>query len=99
MIQQNENPVRSDSLHDLDLDPLLDIPIKLNANLGRVRLSVSELLQLDAGSVLELDKDVGSPIDLYVNDQLVAKGEVILINDKLGISILDIVSDSKPETE
>ena len=78
----------------MDFDPILDIPVKINANLGRVRISVSELLQLDAGSVLELDKDVGSPIDLYVNDQLVAKGEVILINDKLGISILDIVSES-----
>lgn len=79
---------------DTDFDPILDIPVKLNANLGRVQLSVHELLGLEAGSVLELDKDVGSPIDLYVNDQLIAKGEVILINEKLGISILDLVSDN-----
>lgn len=79
-----------------DFDPILDIPVKLNANLGRVQLSVQELLGLEAGSVLELDKDVVSPIDLYVNDQLIAKGEVILINEKLGISILDLVSDNTP---
>lgn len=93
MNENNKTILQSEFNSELDIDPVMDIPIKLNANLGRVRIPVSDLLRLDSGSVLELDKDVGSPIDLYVNDQLVAKGEVILIDDKLGISILDIVSD------
>jgi flagellar motor switch protein FliN/FliY len=95
----DETKPKGDLDIDTDFDPILDIPVKLNANLGRVQLSVQELLGLEAGSILELDKDVGSPIDLYVNDQLIAKGEVILINEKLGISILDLVSDNSAGQE
>lgn len=71
------------------LDAILDIPVTLHVNLGRAELSISDLLSLDIGSVIELNNEVGSPIELYVNNRLIAKGEVILVDDKLGISILE----------
>jgi flagellar motor switch protein FliN/FliY len=77
------------------LELLLDVPLDIAVELGRARLSVQELLQLGPGSVIELDKVAGEPLDILVNDRLVARGEAVVVNDKFGIRITDIVSPSE----
>lgn len=74
-----------------DLAPLRDVPVTLTAVLGRVRLPVGELLQLGPGTLLELDRQVGEAIDIRVNDRLVARGEVVLVDDRLGVTMTEIV--------
>ena len=70
---------------------MLDVPVKISAVLGRSRIAVADLLKLGPGSVLELDRRVGEAIDIYVNDRLVARGEVVLVEDKLGITLTEII--------
>ena len=80
---------------DLDgqkLDFVLDIPLKVSVELGRTKILVQDLLKLHKGSVLELTKAAGEPLEVLVNDKVVARGEVIVVNDKLGIRLTDIVS-------
>jgi flagellar motor switch protein FliN len=79
----------------LDLDFILDIPLTLTAELGRSRLLISEMLQLGQGSVIELTKLAGEPMDIYVNQRLIARGEVVIVNDKFGIRLTDIVSPAE----
>ena len=74
-----------------DLAPVFDVPVNISAVLGRAHLSVAQLLQLGQGSVLELDRKVGEAIDIYVNDRLVARGEVVLVEDRLGITMTEII--------
>jgi flagellar motor switch protein FliN len=74
-----------------DLEALFDVPVKVSAVLGRARMEVSDLLKLGPGTVLELDRKVGEAIDLYVNDRLVARGEVVLVEDKLGVTMTEII--------
>ncbi|HEY7725417.1 MAG TPA: flagellar motor switch protein FliN [Anaeromyxobacteraceae bacterium] len=74
------------------LDMLLDVPLDLSVELGRARMSIQDLLALAPGSVVELDKVAGEPLDILVNDRLVARGEAVVVNDKFGIRITDIVS-------
>ena len=74
-----------------ELEAVFDVPVRVSAILGRARLGVSDLLQLAPGSVLELDRKVGEAIDIYVNDRLVARGEVVLVEDKLGVTMTEIV--------
>ena len=74
-----------------DLEALFDVPVKVSAVLGRTRLPVGELLRLGPGAVLELDRKVGEAIDIYVNNRLVARGEVVLVEDKLGVTMTEIV--------
>ena len=73
-----------------DLDPVLDVPIKLTAILGRTKLPISEVLKLAEGSVLELEKAIGEPVELLVNDRLVARGEVVLVDNQLGVTLSEI---------
>src|SRR5262245_15675519 len=70
-----------------DLEALFDVPVRVSAVLGRSRMDVSELLRLGPGAVLELDRKVGEAIDIYVNNRLVARGEVVLVEDKLGVTM------------
>ena len=77
---------------ELSLDPVLDVPITLTAILGRTKMAIADVLRLDAGSVIELDRDVGEPVDIFINDRLVARGEVVLVDDRLGITMSEIVS-------
>ncbi len=79
---------------DIDdkISRILDIPITVSVEVGRVRMLINDLLQLGHGSVIELDKSAGEPMEVLVNDRLVAKGEVVAINDKFGIRLTDIVS-------
>jgi flagellar motor switch protein FliN/FliY len=74
------------------LDMLLDVPLEVNVELGRTRLTIQDLLQLGPGSVIELDKVAGEALDILVNGRLVARGEAVVVNDKFGIRITDIVS-------
>ncbi len=74
------------------LDLLLDVPLEVSVELGRTRLSIQNLLALGPGSVVELDKLAGDPLDILVNGRLVARGEAVVVNDKFGVRITDIVS-------
>jgi flagellar motor switch protein FliN len=74
-----------------DLEALFDVPVKVSAVLGRARMDVGELLRLGPGTVLELDRKVGEAIDIYVNNRLVARGEVVLVEEKLGVTMTEII--------
>ncbi len=74
------------------LDLLLDVPLDVSVELGRTRLTIQDLLALSPGSVIELDKVAGEPLDILINDRLVARGEAVVVNDKFGVRITDIVS-------
>jgi flagellar motor switch protein FliN len=79
----------------LDMDFILDIPLTLSVELGRNRLLISEMLQLGQGSVIELTKLAGEPMDIFVNQRLIARGEVVVVNEKYGVRLTDIVSPSE----
>lgn len=74
---------------------LLDVQLDLSVELGRTRMSIQELLGLGPGSVIELDKLAGEPLDILVNDRLIARGEAVVMNDKFGVRITDIVSPTE----
>jgi flagellar motor switch protein FliN/FliY len=74
-----------------DLEAVFDVPVKVSAVLGRARMEVGNLLKLGPGTVLELDRKVGEAIDIYVNNRLVARGEVVLVEDKLGVTMTEII--------
>ena len=78
-----------------DLKALFDVPVKVSAVLGRARMDVGELLRLGPGAVLELDRKVGEAIDIYVNNRLVARGEVVLVEDKLGVTMTEIIKSEQ----
>ena len=74
------------------LDMLLDVPLDVSVELGRCRMTIHDLLALGPGAVIELDKVAGEPLDILINDRLVARGEAVVVNDKFGVRITDIVS-------
>lgn len=74
-----------------DLEPVYDVPVNVQAVLGKAHLEVSQLLKLGPGAIVELDRKVGEAIDIYVNDRLIARGEVILVEDHLGVTMTEIV--------
>jgi flagellar motor switch protein FliN/FliY len=75
----------------VDLEAVFDVPVQVSAVLGRAQMEVGELLNLGPGTVLELDRKVGEAIDIYVNNRLVARGEVVLVEDKLGVTMTEII--------
>src|SRR6516162_3485613 len=74
-----------------DLEAVFDVPVQVSAVLGRTRMDVGDLLNLAPGAVLELDRRVGEAIDIYVNNRLVARGEVVLVEEKLGVTMTEII--------
>lgn len=74
---------------------LLDVPLQVTVELGRTRMRIADLLRLAKGSVVELDKLAGEPLDLRVNGQLIARGEAVIVNDKFGIRLTDVLSPSE----
>jgi flagellar motor switch protein FliN len=74
-----------------DLEAVFDVPVQVSAVLGRARMDIGELLKLGPGTVLELDRKVGEAIDIYVNNRLVARGEVVLVEEKLGVTMTEII--------
>lgn len=91
----NESAPKDEQQESQRLELLLDVPLDVAVELGRARMSIQELLGLGPGSVVELDKVAGEPLDILVNNRLVARGEAVVVNDKFGIRITDIVSPSE----
>jgi flagellar motor switch protein FliN/FliY len=79
----------------MDLNFILDIPLTMTVELGRCRLLISEMLQLGQGSVIELMKLAGEPMEIFVNQKLIARGEVVVVNEKFGVRLTDIVSPAE----
>ena len=75
-----------------DLEAVFDVPVQVSAVLGRTRMDIGDLLRLGPGAVLELDRKVGEAIDIYINNRLVARGEVVLVEDKLGVTMTEIIA-------
>ena len=92
--KDREEPQGPPKTHEppLSLDYLLDVPLTISVRVGESRMLIKDLLQLGQGSVVELDKLAGEPMEVLINDQLVARGDVVLVNDKYGIRLTDIVS-------
>ena len=74
-----------------DLAPVFDVPVNISAVLGKSHMSVAQLLKLNKGSVLELDRKVGEAIDIFVNNRLIARGEVVVVDDRLGVTMTEII--------
>ena len=89
--QQEEAPVIEEAGPDAGLEAVYDIPVKVSAVLGTTEMQIHQLLKLGRGARVELDRRVGEAIDIYVNDRLVARGEVVVVEDKLGIIMTEIV--------
>jgi len=80
-----------------DIDAISDSPVQISAVLGKSTMQVSQLLKLGRGAVVELDRKVGEAIDIYVNNRLVARGEVIVVEDRLGVTMTEIVKSDRPQ--
>ncbi|WP_079480183.1 flagellar motor switch phosphatase FliY [Halobacillus salinus] len=89
---QNFEPVQLSNNEHNNLDMLMDIPLKVTVELGRTKRTIKEILELSAGSVIELDKLAGEPVDIHVNEKLMAKGEVVVIDENFGVRVTDILS-------
>ncbi len=77
------------------LEAVYDVPVRVSAVLGRTRMAIADLLAINAGTVLELDRKVGEAIDVFVNNRLVARGEVVLVEERLGITMTEIIKSDK----
>lgn len=84
-----------DEKKDRNLKMILDIPLKVSVELGRTRMPVRELINLAQGSVIELNKLAGEPLEVYVNDKLIARGEAVVVNEKFGVRLTDIISQTE----
>ena len=94
--QSNVSPVKNDvSPEELKLDVILDVPVTISMEIGRTRINIRNLLQLNQGSVIELDRFAGEPMDVFVNGTLIAHGEVVVVNDKFGIRLTDVISPTE----
>lgn len=92
---QEDADSRSPEDDDVNLEVILDIPVTLSVEIGRTRISIRNLLQLNQGSVVELDRLAGEPLDVMVNGTLVAHGEVVVVNERFGIRLTDVVSPAE----
>ncbi|TXG98059.1 MAG: flagellar motor switch protein FliN [Nevskiaceae bacterium] len=80
---------------DVNLDVILDVSVSLSMEVGRARIPIRNLLQLNQGSVVELDRAAGEPLDVYANGTLIAHGEVVVVNEKFGVRLTDVVSPAE----
>ena len=74
-----------------DLEAVFDVPVRISVVLGRTKMAVSDLLRLDTGTVIELDREVGEAVEIFVNDRLVARGEIVLVDGRLGVTMTEII--------
>jgi len=88
----NDSQSNTNSSHIQSLDFILDIPLRVSVELGRTKMPIRDVLQLNQGSVVELSKFAGEPLEILINDKLIARGEVVVINEKFGIRLTDIIS-------
>lgn len=86
------SPSSGDDDVKVDLDMILDIPVTISMEIGRTKINIRNLLQLNQGSVVELDRFAGEPLDVFVNGTLIAHGEVVVVNEKFGIRLTDVIS-------
>lgn len=87
-----ESPMQSRSASAKNLEVVLDIPVRLSMEVGNTNISIRKLLQLSKGSIVELARSAGEPLDVLVNGTLVATGEVVVVNEKFGVRLLDVIS-------
>jgi len=92
---QSLDELENDGGSDVNLDMILDVPVTLSLEIGRTKMPIRTLLQLNQGSVIELERGAGEPLDVYVNGTLIAHGEVVVINDRFGMRLTDVVSPSE----
>jgi flagellar motor switch protein FliN/FliY len=85
----------SDAKSDINMDVILDVPVTLSMEVGRTRVPIRNLLQLNQGSVVELERVAGEPLDVFVNGTLIAHGEVVVVNEKFGIRLTDVISPAE----
>ena len=77
---------------ELNMDSLLDIPVEISVEIGRTKMAIGELLSLSKGSIIELNKIAGESVDIYVNEKLLGKGDIVVVNERLGVRITEIVT-------
>ncbi len=92
---EDDNPYAPGEAMANDVNAIYDIPVQISAVLGRSTMKVSQLLKLGRGAVVELDRKVGEAIDIYVNNRLVARGEVVVVEDRLGVTMTEIVKSDQ----
>lgn len=93
MVMDNKEPAVTED--NITLQSVYDIPVQISVILGRAVMPVGQLLKLGKGSVIELDRKVGDAVDVFVNDRIVAKGEVVIVNDKIGVTLTEIIRNEK----
>lgn len=94
-LSEDDEGNQEDDEKERNLDLILDVPLKVTVELGRTKIVVSELLGLGQGSVVELSKLAGEPMEVFVNEKLVARGEAVVVNEKFGVRLTDIISPSE----
>jgi len=92
-VKEGEGAMRAKEIGNLDF--ILDIPLEVSVELGTAKKLISDLLHLGQGSVIELTKPAGDPLEIYVNEKLIARGEVVMVNDKFGIRMTDVISPAE----
>ena len=91
LVEEPENMTEGNGA-ELNLDSLLDVPIDISVEIGRTKMTIGELLSLSKGSIVELKKSAGESVDIYVNGKLLGKGEVVVVNERLGVRVTKIVA-------
>jgi flagellar motor switch protein FliN len=98
MVADTDNALSAafgESDRSLTLDAVQDIPVNISVVLGKTTMQVNQLLKLGRGAVIELDRKVGEPIDIYVNNRLVARGEVVVVEDRIGVTMTEVIKPDK----
>ena len=86
-----DEPIPPGDRSAADLEAVFDVPVRISVVLGRTKMPVASLLKMDIGTVIELDRQVGEAIEIYVNDRLVARGEIVLVENRLGVTMTEII--------
>lgn len=92
---KHRKEIPSDNAEEVNLDVILDVPVTISMEIGRTQINIRNLLQLNQGSVVELDRFAGEPLDVLVNGTLIAHGEVVVVNEKFGIRLTEVISPSE----
>lgn len=95
VVQATEGGTAAEPFPPGNLDFLLDVTLQVGVEVGRTRMTIQDLLQLGQGSVIELTKLAGEPLDIYINEKLIARGEAVIVNEKFGVRITDILSQAE----
>ncbi|OGR20702.1 MAG: flagellar motor switch protein FliN [Desulfobacula sp. RIFOXYA12_FULL_46_16] len=90
--ESRETVDETEARGERELDFILDIPLELSVELGKAKLLVNDLLQLGQGSIIELNKLAGEPLEVYINRKLIARGEVVVVNEKFGVRLTDVIT-------